>query len=295
MVASLSSMTGFGRATCQHDGVVLAWELRSVNARGLDLRLRLPPGYEPEEAGFRARLSGPLTRGTVQAQLTRTTPHAQTQPIHGDRLDTMLRCALDLAARIPGAAPPRAEALLALPGIIAAGTEVFSPEAGELAAATAALDRAMDVLVAARAAEGMRLGAQLAAQIDQVSVITVEARIEAADQPARQLRRLRETLAALLGDASPVDPARLAQEVALLATRADVTEELDRLDGHVAAARALLAEAGDVGRRFDFLAQEFLREANTLCSKSASLALTALGLRLKSVIDQIKEQVQNLA
>ncbi len=288
-------MTGFGRAACQHNGIALAWELRSVNARGLDIRLRLPQGYEAEEAGFRARLSAQVSRGTIQAQLTRVDQQAAAPPVRADRLEAMLRYAIDLAARIPGAPPPRAEALLALPGVIAAGAEVSLPDTAEIATATATLDQAMRGLLAARAAEGARLGSLLAAQFDQIAAITAEARGEAAAQPGRQQQRLHETLAALLGEQSPVDPARLAQEVALLASRADVTEELDRLDSHVAAARALLAETGNVGRRFDFLAQEFLREANTLCSKSASLPLTSLGLRLKSVIDQVKEQVQNLA
>jgi uncharacterized protein (TIGR00255 family) len=207
----------------------------------------------------------------------------------------MPQSALELRNRMPGAAPPRPEALLGLPGVIVSDNETVAPDAAEIAAASTALEAALDALLADRAAEGARLGAQLSGQLAAIARLTAAARTEASDQPRSQQLRLQESLARLLASETSLDPARLAQEVALLATRADVTEELDRLESHLAAAGALLGGGGAVGRKLDFLAQEFLREANTLCSKSASIALTGIGLEIKTMIDQIKEQVQNLA
>jgi uncharacterized protein (TIGR00255 family) len=187
---------------------------------------------------------------------------------------------------------PRAEALLGLPGVLRpAQADEAVPDTDAVAAG---FSRALAALVAARQAEGTRLGATLTGLLDEIATLHRQAAAEAADQPAAQRARVMENLAALLREAPSLPEERIAQEVALLAARSDVREELDRLASHIEAARALLREAVAIGRRFDFLAQEFNREANTLCSKSASVALTATGLRLKAAIEQLREQVQNI-
>jgi uncharacterized protein (TIGR00255 family) len=210
-------------------------------------------------------------------------------------LDELLRLALELAARIPGAPAPRAEALLALPGVLrpTAATDdgVTAPQ---LAAVRAGYTTALAGLVASRRSEGARLAELLGAQVGEVAALRDQAVQQAAEQPALQRARMLENLATLLRDQPGLPEERIAQEVALLASRSDVREELDRLASHIEAARALLNEAAGIGRKFDFLVQEFVREVNTLCSKSASVALTATGLRLKAVIEQMREQVQNV-
>jgi len=297
MTASLASMTGFARADGEADGVAWAWELRSVNGRGLDLRLRLPPGSDALEPGLREAAQKQLRRGNVTANLTiRREEQAKLAPDPA-ALEQALALALALQARIPGSPAPRAEALLALPGVLRPASP--GPETEERGEAVAAAIRAgfaaaLDRLVTARRAEGARLAAVLAGQLDEIAALHVQASAEAADQPAAQRARLMDNLQALLGEAPALPEERIAQEVALLAARSDVREELDRLASHIQAARALLAEAANIGRRLDFLIQEFNREANTLCSKSASASLTATGLRLKATIEQLREQVANI-
>ena len=294
MASLLSSMTGFGRSAGSVAGRSWSWELRSVNGRGLDIRLKLPPGWEAQEPSFRQMVAAVLQRGTVQAQLTLAQDGAAAVTVRTDLLDRLLELAAELAARIPGAPPPRAEALLALPGVLRAGAEPEAIDDAAIAGVMAGLAAALEGLVAARRGEGTRLGAVLGAQIDQIAGLAAQARIEAAGQHQAQHQRLQDSLRSLLGDTNVVGEDRMAQELALLASRADVREELDRLDSHVAEARTLLGERAAVGRRLDFLVQEFNREANTLCSKSATAALTATGLRLKAVLEQVREQVQNI-
>jgi uncharacterized protein (TIGR00255 family) len=291
----ICSMTGFARSAGALDGRSWSWELRSVNGRGLDVRLKLPAGWEAQETAFRQAVAGCLQRGTVQAQLSFSQDAPIGLTVRTEVLERLIALALDIAARIPGAPPPRAEALLALPGVLRAGGEAEPVvDDASRAAAEGGLAIALTALVAARQAEGTRLGAVLTQQIDDIAGLAGEARAQAGAQHLAQQRRLQESLRSLLDDTAPVAPERLAQELAVLASRADVREELDRLDSHIQAARALLAEGAQVGRRFDFLVQEFNREANTLCSKSASVALTATGLRLKATIEQLREQVQNI-
>lgn len=291
----LASMTGFARTEGAEDGLSWAWELRSVNGRGLELRFRLPAGFDVLEALLREAAGRALRRGNVSANLAiRREERSRLQPDPAATED-VLRAALDLAARIPGAPPPRAEALLALPGVLrpaAAGEEGVSPP--QLAAVRAGFTAALTELGAAREGEGARLASVLAAQLDEIAALRKQAEAESAGQPAQQRARMMESVAALLRDQPGLPEERIAQEVALLASRSDVREELDRLASHLAAARALLAEGVAVGRRYDFLVQEFVRETNTLCAKSASVALTATGLRLKAVIEQMREQVQNV-
>ncbi|MDE2335451.1 MAG: YicC family protein [Rhodospirillales bacterium] len=289
-------MTGFGRADGTAGGHGFVWELRSVNGRGLDLRLRLPPGCDALEPALR-EAAGQLKRGNVSATLTLVREAEAKVAIDNAALDQALAAATALAARIAGAPPPRAEALLALPGVMRAGREEFDPAADETAAASLreGFATALAALLAARLAEGARLAEVVGRLLDEIAALRERAEAEAADQPRLHRERLAESLRQLLGATPPVAEERLAQEIALLATRSDVREELDRLAAHLAAARALLAEGEAIGRKLDFLVQEFLREANTLCSKSASAALTTTGLALKAAIEQLREQVQNIA
>jgi uncharacterized protein (TIGR00255 family) len=287
-------MTGFARTDGAAAGLSWAWELRSVNGRSLDVRLRLPPGFDALEPALRDEAARTLRRGNVNAALTVKREERARLAVDPAVLDEVLRLALDLAARIPGAPPPRPEALLAMPGVLrAAAGEDGVPPAG-IAAVQAGFTGALAGLQAARLAEGARLRAVLASQLDEAAALHAQAGTEAADQPALQRARMMDSLAALLRDRPGLPEDRIAAEVALLATRSDVREELDRLASHLAAAHILLHDGAAVGRRFDFLVQEFVREVNTLCSKSASVPLTATGLRLKAVIEQVREQVQNV-
>ncbi|MDE2514479.1 MAG: YicC family protein [Rhodospirillales bacterium] len=289
-------MTGFARSAGQAGATAWAWELRSVNGRGLDLRFRLPPGCDALEPGLREVATKALTRGNVTANLTIRQEAAGRLIVDQAALEQVLALATALAARIPGSAPPQAEALLALPGIVrAGGGEPAESDSTALhQALRAGFAEALAGLCAARAEEGLRMGQVLGALLEEIAALRDQAAMLASGQPEAQRARMIQTVTALLGEI-PTPPAeRIAQEVALLAARADVREELDRLESHIAAARALLAEGVKIGRRFDFLVQEFNREANTLCSKSASAGLTAVGLKLKAAIEQMREQVQNI-
>jgi len=292
-------MTGFARDSgALPDGTQFVWELRSVNGRGLDLRLRLPAGLDALETPIREAAARCLKRGNIQAGLQLRQEQRPALALDPAMLDRMIALALEIAAKIPGAAPPRAEALLSLPGVIRA--ELAEPDeaaqAARQSAVLAGFQRALDGLVAARAGEGARLHAILTTLLDEIAALCAQAAREAADQPAAQRARLMENLAGLLdGDArARIPEERLAQEVAMLAQRSDVREELDRLGAHLGAARALLAAGDGAGRKLDFLTQEFVREANTLCSKSASVALTSTGLALKAAIERLKEQAANV-
>ena len=295
MTSPLASMTGFARSAGSTDGLAWTWELRSVNGRGLELRLRLPPGLDALEPVLRDAAGKALKRGNVTANLTARREEGARLAPDPAALEQVLALATALAARIPDAPPPRAEALLALPGVLrpavadeAAVTDV------QMAAVRDSFAAALAALVAARRAEGARLATVLDTLLGEIAALHARAAAEAADQPAAHRARLLETLTELLREAPSLPEERIAQEVALLAARSDVREELDRLASHIQAARALLAEGAQVGRRLDFLVQEFNRETNTLCSKSSSVALTATGLALKSAIEQLREQVQNI-
>ena len=295
MPSPLASMTGFARTEGTEGCLSWAWELRSVNGRGLDVRFRLPPGFDAMEPALREAAGWMLRRGNVTANLVVKREERARLAVDPAALEDVLRVALGLAAQIPGAPPPRAEALLALPGVLR--TTDAAPDgvsAGQAASVRAGFDAALAGLGAARQEEGARLGTLLSAQLDEAAALRGQAEVEAADQPALQRARMMEAVAALLRDQPGLPQERIAQEVAVLASRSDVREELDRLAAHLDAARALLGEGAAVGRRFDFLVQEFVRETNTLCSKSASVPLTATGLRLKAVIEQMREQVQNV-
>lgn len=298
MTQRLCSMTGFAReAGTLGDGSAFAWEMKSVNGRGLELRFRLPPGLDALEGPAREAAARRFKRGNVQIGLT--LKQEGRAPLAADMaaLDRMVEMAQALAARL-GGEPPRAEALLGLPGIFRAEQPEPS-EADEEArrvALLAAFQRALAALWDSRAAEGARLAAILTALLDEIDGLCAAAATEAATQPEAQRAKLMDSLNALLGEAGSrrFPEERLAQEVALLAAKSDVREELDRLGAHLAAARALVAEGEGAGRKLDFLVQEFVREANTLCSKSASVALTRIGLELKAAIERLREQAANV-
>jgi uncharacterized protein (TIGR00255 family) len=291
MSTPLASMTGFARAEGSDAGLAWVWELRSVNGRGLDLRFRLPSGWDALEPALREAAGKALKRGNVTSNLSirrENEPRLVPDPA---ALEQALTLAMDLHARIPGSPVPRAEALLALPGVL---RPAQVEDAVDTAPAALGFTRALAALVKARQAEGARLQTTLTGLLDEIAALHARAAEEAADQPAAQRGRVMENLTNLLREAPSLPEDRIAQEVALLAARSDVREELDRLAAHIDAAHALLREATNIGRRFDFLVQEFNREANTLCSKSASVALTATGLKLKATIEQLREQVQNI-
>jgi uncharacterized protein (TIGR00255 family) len=296
MSLPIASMTGFARSEGVTEGLAWAWELRSVNGRGLELRMRLAPGLDALEAPLRELAATALKRGNVTANLTTRRDEQPRITPDPAALEQVLTLALDLARRIPGTEPPRAESLLALPGVLRPApteiTEAVAAAQGE--AIRRGFVTALDALIESRRAEGARLAETLHRMLDEIAALRARATTEAAGQPQGQRTRMLDTLQTLLPDQSGFPEERIAQEIALLAARADVREELDRLESHIQAARALLAEGANIGRRFDFLVQEFNREANTLCSKSASIPLTTTGLALKAAIDQLREQIQNV-
>jgi len=300
-----SSMTGFARAAgeLRRDGatpVGWTWELRSVNGRGLDVRLKLPAGFDAIEPKLRAAAAARFARGSIQASLSLSRDDTAAVTIDRALIVRLLGELRDLgAAFAPTSAsstpPPRIEALLALPGVMRRASGEEAPDEAFMEAALAGFEEAADSLAAARAAEGARLCDILAALLDRIAALQRQSAVEAMAQPERARERMAELLSRLLGEGAQAVPSdRLAQEVAILATRSDVTEELDRLASHITAARALLEAGGAIGRQLDFLVQEFMREANTLCSKSATAGLTAAGLQLKATIEQVREQVQNI-
>ncbi len=288
----LASMTGFARTEGGADGIDWAWELRSVNSRGLDLRVRLPAGWDGIEPAVREAVGKAVRRGAVTASLSIKRESECRMVADPTALEQVLGLAMELHRRIPGSPVPQAEVLLALPGVLRpASSEEVAIDTGPV---LAGLSQAITALVAARQSEGARLANTLNKLLEEIAELHYQAAQAAADQPMAQRTRLMENLTALLREAPTLPEERIAQEVALLAARSDVREELDRLASHIQAAHALLNEGVSIGRRFDFLVQEFNREANTLCSKSASTTLTAVGLRVKAAIEQLREQVQNI-
>jgi uncharacterized protein (TIGR00255 family) len=293
---ALSSMTGFARGHGVNGSYGWAWELRSVNAKGLDLRLRLPPGWEAVENPVRASAAQMLSRGTVYATLT--TERQGVSPIvrvNEPVLAAVLATIKELAVRVR-AAEPRLDGILSLKGVI----EVLDQDEGadERLAAEAAVIAGFQTVVAELAAmrrrEGESLGRILGQRVSEIAALAARAEAAPGRRPEAIKARLAEQVATLLDASQRFDADRLHQEAVLIATRADIREELDRLASHVAQVERLLADGGAVGRRLDFLAQELHREANTLCSKSNDVELTNIGLELKSVVEQFREQVQNL-
>jgi uncharacterized protein (TIGR00255 family) len=293
---ALSSMTGFARSHGASGPYVFEWELKSVNAKGFDLRLRLPPGWDGLEAIAKKRAAELLARGTVYANLTVKRANALSSVrINEDVLASVVKVAGQLAARIDAVAPS-IDGLLAIKGVI----EVVEPESDDeedkaaRAAAAEAFEKALADLVAMRQREGIALGQILAQRMNEVETLAKKAEAAPGRKPEAIKARLAEQVAALLETSDRFDADRLNQEALLIAARADIREELDRIASHVAQARELIGKGGPIGRRLDFLAQEFHREVNTCCSKSNDIELTNTGLEMKNVVEQFREQVQNL-
>lgn len=289
---AISSMTGFARAAGPEPLRAWTWELRSVNGRGLEVRSRFPSGLDHLEPAVRAAVAKRLVRGNVSVTLTLSQAEAGARMrLNRTALDDVLAIVRELQGHVADVAAPRIDGLLALRGVLEAGEETKLPDEKPL---LAGLDEALAALARVRNEEGGRLETLMAGHLDQIDELTRNAAKCAGAQPAAIKARLQTKLDELLGGAPALPPERLAQEAALLATRADVREEIDRLNAHIAAARALFREGGAIGRKLDFLSQEFNREANTLCSKSDDMELTRIGLELKAVIDRLREQAANI-
>ncbi len=294
---TIASMTGFARAEGQDGSLSWVWELKSVNSKSLDLRFRLPTGFEALELTLRASLSQKLKRGSISANLSLTrNGSAGGLRVNREALAVVIRLANELAAEME-AAPPRIDGLLGLKGVLENAEEEAPDEAErekQLVLLNKGFDQALDRMATMRLGEGKRLEAVLSERLREITTLVKQAEASAAAQPAAIRARFKEMIASLLEALPALPEEKLAHEAALVITKADIREELDRLTAHLAAARGLMEEGGPIGRRFDFLCQEFNREANTLCSKSADLELTRIGLALKASIEQMREQVQNI-
>ena len=293
-MTTISGMTGFGRAEGAEGGWAWAVEARSVNGRNLEVRFRGPPGFDTLERAAKASAQKHFSRGqvTVGVQGKRADPGAAALKVNEDILARYLALANQLAEE--GATPPSADGLLALRGVLEAPEEEEDPEARAAveAAMAASIDAAFDALKASRDREGAQLLPVITDFIGRIEALVAAAETEAAAQTDAIRERFTRRMTELAPDAPGLQD-RIFLEAAALATKADVREELDRLTAHVASARTLLQQP-PAGRKLDFLMQEFMREANTLCSKSATTALTGIGLELKAVIEQLREQVQNV-
>jgi uncharacterized protein (TIGR00255 family) len=292
---ALASMTGFARQAGQSGAWTWAWEVKTVNAKGFDLRLRLPPGFDALEPAIRADVPKRIARGTCFASLSAQRPGAGADiRINRPALDALVAA----LAGIPASAnlqPASLDGLLAVRGVV----EVAEPTENEAAtqALHAALRKglaaALDALIAARQREGAAIGEILTERLDRMDALQKRADAAPGRSAEAIRRRLTDQVAALSGNPG-LDSERLHQEAVLLAVKGDIREEIDRLATHIAAARVLLAKGGPIGRRLDFLAQELSRESNTLSAKSPDAELTAVGLELKVEVEQFREQVQNL-
>ena len=292
----ISSMTGFARASGADGACGWSWEVRSVNGRALDIRCRLPQGMERLDPAVRSAVSARLRRGNVTVGLRLSqAPDAAAMRVNRAWLDELIALAADYRGA-EGIAPPRLDGMLALRGVIEAADEPEDDANAALAdgALLETLDAALAELVRERQAEGAQLAAALVERVEEIATLTREAEAMVPSRQEALGARLREQVAALVGAGAPVPEDRLAVELAMLAVKIDVSEEVDRLKSHCAAAARHLQEDGAVGRKLDFLAQEFNREANTLCSKASHGALTEVGLALKAAIDQFREQAQNV-
>jgi uncharacterized protein (TIGR00255 family) len=294
--STLTSMTGFARVAGQWRDLTWAWELKSVNGKALDLRFRLPPGFDSVEALARSLAVAMLKRGNLQINLQVQSTSGQAElKVNQALLDQLVGMAEALRKRL-GSGPVQAEALLSLRGVLEAEEHALSEDdiKERDAAVLKSFETAVKDLAVARQAEGARLHDVVSAQIERIASLTEAARTNPSRSVEAVRARLGDLVARLLEQSESFDPQRLHQEAILQATRSDIQEELDRLASHIAAAKTLMTSKEPVGRKFDFLAQEFNREANTLCSKANDPSLTAIGLDLKTVIDQMREQVQNI-
>jgi len=293
---ALSSMTGFARSHGVCGPYSWAWEIKSVNGKGLDLRLRLPPGWDAIEAPVRGRAAEALTRGSVQVNLTVERSGAvPVVRVNTAVLESILAALRQLAPKVE-ASPPSLDGLLGLKGVIeVSDAEEREDERRDVeAAAIAGFAEAVGALGEMRRHEGAALGQVLAARLEEIGALARRAEHAPGRRPDAIRARLAEQVATLLAQSDRFDPDRLHQEAIMIAAKADIREELDRLAAHVAQAQHLIAQGGAVGRRLDFLAQELNREANTLCAKANDVQLTNIGLELKAAVEQFREQVQNV-
>ena len=293
---ALQSMTGFARIAGHDERMSWVWEARSVNGRSLDVRVRVPAGFDAVEQAVRAATAKQFHRGNVSLSLTiDRAGAAPTYRLNQPLLDQVFALQEKLAGRIR-AEPPSLEGLLAVRGMLEQ-VEVEEDETAVSAREKAITEGGVEAIVslaAARAEEGSRLGALIGGHVETITALTEDAAAADAAQPEAHRERLRKLMAELLEANDSLPQERLAQEAALLVGKSDVREELDRLKAHIAAAHDLISEGAAVGRRFDFLCQEFNRETNTLCSKPSDVALTQIGLALKAAVEQLREQIQNV-
>ena len=293
---ALASMTGFARSHGVAGAYAWSWEIKSVNAKGFDLRLRLPPGWDAIEVPARKRASEVLARGTVYANLSVVRKGGgATVKVNEQVLAAVLAMLKGLAGKVD-ARPASLDGILGLKGVIEIAEEDESEEARAAAeqAVVAGFDKALADLAAARREEGATLGQLLSARLQEIAALRERAETAPGRMPEAIKARLAEQVANLLAASQRFDSDRLHQEAIMLAAKADIREELDRIVSHVAQAQKLLAEGGPVGRRLDFLAQELHRESNTLTAKANDVELSNVGLELKTVVEQFREQVQNL-
>ncbi len=293
---SISSMTGFARTEGTENGYSWSWEIRSVNARSLDARFRLPPGMERLEVRLKPEVTSKFQRGNISATLSLVRPPKQTSlSVNTNVLKQVLDLASDIAGRIK-ANPPTIDGLLSVRGVLDTVDEEESNEDRAMLdeAIVLSFGNGLDSLGENREQEGKRLADIVKGHVDEIEALAGRAVAAAAASPAAIEKRLREQVRALIKDDPSLPEERIAQEVALLVAKGDIREELDRLTAHVEAARELLQSNEQIGRPFDFLCQEFNREANTLCSKAADIELTRIGLDLKASIERLREQIQNI-
>ncbi len=293
---ALQSMTGFARAAGQDERLSWIWEARSVNGRSLDIRVRVPSGFDAAERAVRAAAAKQFQRGNISLSLS--VDRSGVPPayrLNQTLLDQVFVLQDELGDRIR-AEPPSLEGLLAVRGMLEAA-DVEENEAAVSAREQAISESGIEALAGlavARAEEGARLATSIDSHIETITTLTGDATAADAAQPEAYRERLRKLVAELLDTEASLPEESLAHEVALLVGKSDVREELDRLKAHIAAAHDLISEGAAVGRRFDFLCQEFNRESNTLCSKSSDVALTQIGLKLKAAVEQLREQIQNV-
>lgn len=290
-------MTGFARSDGYDDTVSWVWEAKSVNGRGLDIRSRLPGGMDQVDAQARARITSRFSRGSINLNLQTQRKSGDTEyAVNRQLLEQLMDVAAEYVDR-PGVEAARIDGLFSVRGVVEAReqeNEDKSVTEDRFAKMLLDLDVVLQSLEISRQEEGARIGGVLNQQIDEIEELSKAARVSAAAQPEAIRARLAEQVAEILDAGLEADPDRIIQEAAVLAVKSDIREEIDRLDAHISAARDLLKQGGVVGRRLDFLAQEFNREANTLCSKAPDNELTQIGLDLKTVIDRLREQVQNI-
>jgi len=291
---AIESMTGFSRAAGTVGAHGWVWEIRSVNGRGLDIRVRVPPGFDSVAEVARKRLSGAFARGTLHVNLSVSSDSGPPRPRINE---PVLAALIEAVSRLPataGVAPPSYDGLLAVRGVVEFGEEPQDAREIVEAEVLQGLEAVTDSLKQARASEGRALEAVIRGQCETIARLADEAEYH----PARSVEAIRERLAAQVGallDAGlPLDPQRLHQEAALIAVKADIREEIDRLQAHVAALKTFLEQGGPIGRKLDFLSQEFGREASTLCAKAGDAGLSRIGMELRGTVDQMREQVQNV-